>query len=216
MQIPHKLNMSCNLIGEVYFFLLVKMYAPLRMLCLFRARLRFNLCGSNGGYVFRYAASVAYLLFFINPKEKTMKSHFKKSRYLFFRYLRIPWVPLRQDKKKTVCNKETVCIAKLAMPFETRTYAYTLICLWCFVHYRKPKIRKIRKENKNVFRKRKIFNCILFSILTLGIYYIYWEHLLVKILVPFKRTIKAVPGKWCAFCLFPSIHCFGGLAEVRS
>lgn len=112
-QIPHKLNMSCILIGEVYFFLLVKMYAPLRMLCLFRARLRFNLCGSNGSYVFRYAASVAYLLFFINPKEKTMKSHFKKLRYLFFRYLRIPWVSLRQDKKKTFTTRKRYVLQSL-------------------------------------------------------------------------------------------------------
>lgn len=122
---------------------------------------------------------------------------------------------MRQDKKKTVCNKETVYIAKLAMPFETRTYAYTLICLWCFVHYRKPKIRKIRKDNKNVFRKRKIFNCILFSILTLGIYYIYWEYLLVKNTRAVQKIDKSCAGEIMCLLFIPFYSLFWWLSRGK-
>ncbi len=58
MSAPHKLNMSCIMVGEVYLFsFLAKMYAPFRVLCLFIVQDCDSICVvAIGSYVFRCVA----------------------------------------------------------------------------------------------------------------------------------------------------------------
>ena len=51
--------------GEVYFFLFGKNVCSASYALPFCARLRFNLCGSNGSYVFRCVASAAHLFYIL-------------------------------------------------------------------------------------------------------------------------------------------------------